>query len=101
MVRFRMHRIIRMLEHEKYAKVRKLYNTKKRYQKAFRDLARLKVIKASFYDDELGDFILDNFAVAEYEYYREGAWLALLEDFVWGVAASVASANLLHLINAI
>ncbi len=101
MVRFRMKRIIRMLEHNKYAEVRKLYNTKKRYNKAFGNLVRLKVIKALFCDDSLGEFTLDKFAVAEYEYYLEGAFLARLEGSFWGAAASVAATNLLHLTHVI
>ena len=101
MLRYRMKKLIKMLECEQYAEVLNLYQTNPRYRKAFNNLAYKKIILVLYGDDELSDFTFDKFAAANYEYELEGAFLARLEGFCLGVAASVASTNLLHLINAI
>lgn len=98
MIRYRMHKIIRLLESENNESVRALFTSNRNYKEAFNNLVKINVITASYGDDRLVDFILNDTEAAYYALCREDAFKNRAVGFISGIVATLIASYFVNLL---
>ena len=88
MIRYRMKKIIKLLEVDNYKAVRELIK-KKSYMTAFKALSKADIIYVLYADDQIGDFCLDEEASALYSLTRYDIWVNRIGGFIAGVVTAL------------
>lgn len=98
MIRYRMHKIIRLLESENNESVRALLISNRKYKEAFNNLVKIDVVAASYCDDEIDDFELNETEAAYYALCREDAFKNRAVGFISGIVATLIASYFVNLL---
>lgn len=95
-MRYRINKIVSLLEKDNLQAVRSLYESSSKYRKAFNALVDQGVISAMYGDDHLSEFWLNTSKSAAYSLSRHDVWANRLIGFAAGVATSVIASFIIQ-----
>ena len=98
MIRYRMHKIIKLMESENNKAVRALFTSNRKYKEAFNNLVKIDVVAASYCDDEIAEFYLNETEAAYYALCREDAFKNRAVGFISGIVATLIASYFVNLL---
>ena len=98
MIRYRMHKIIKLMESENNKAVRALFTSNRKYKEAFNNLSKINVISVLKANDEIAEFYLNETEAAYYALCREDAFKNRAVGFISGIVATLIASYFVNLL---